>query len=331
MKKELFIVGAGISGLYLASLLEDYYEITILEARDRIGGRVFSIDGHDMGPSWIWSHHKQMLGLLNSLGIKVFEQYNNGCALYDTKDKVELFNPQPSPVSLRVDGTLSLLIDKLYQNLKRTKIILNERVEFLNNLDDMVDIKTNKSIYKADKVIVTLPPRLAAHLEYKPELSPKERLKLTQTQTWMGNSAKCVVTFHTSFWRDKNLSGFVFSNQGPLSEIHDASTKDEAALFGFLSSSADMKNLEQNVLSQLERIFSITKDDIRSIYFVDWREENLTATKDDARPLREHPSYGIDIEHFNGKILFSATEYSYEEGGYLEGALIRANQIAESL
>jgi len=49
--KKIIIIGAGLSGLYLASLLEDTYDVLILEARDRVGGRALSIDGHDLGPS----------------------------------------------------------------------------------------------------------------------------------------------------------------------------------------------------------------------------------------------------------------------------------------
>jgi monoamine oxidase len=49
MKKKLIIIGAGISGLYLAHILEGIFDITILEARERVGGRIYSIAGHDMG------------------------------------------------------------------------------------------------------------------------------------------------------------------------------------------------------------------------------------------------------------------------------------------
>ena len=41
MPPHVCIVGAGISGLRCATvLLEQSYEVTIIEARDRIGGRV---------------------------------------------------------------------------------------------------------------------------------------------------------------------------------------------------------------------------------------------------------------------------------------------------
>jgi monoamine oxidase len=45
MKQKVVIIGAGISGLYLAYLLEEKFDVTILEARDRVGGRIYSIYG----------------------------------------------------------------------------------------------------------------------------------------------------------------------------------------------------------------------------------------------------------------------------------------------
>jgi len=331
MAEKLLIVGGGLSGLYLALLLEDIYEVTILEARDRLGGRIFSIDGHDMGPSWIWSHHKNMLTLVNDLNLELFPQYNTGYALYDTKDKIELFNPPPSQPSARMSGSLTLLIDKLAQRLKCTKIILDEKVKSLEDLGDEVKVQTDNASYLAHKVIVTLPPRLSANLSFIPALSSEQYLKLSQTQTWMGNSAKCVIEFKTAFWREKDLSGFVFSNQGPLSEIHDASTKEVAALFGFVSSQADMKNLERDIRTQCKRVFGIDDEEIVKIHLLDWRKEVFTSTHEDSLALIEHPRYGIDLSHHNKKVLFSSTEFSFEEGGYLEGAILRAKEVAKIL
>ena len=58
-KPDVLVVGAGISGLAAARRLSDYgARVTVLEARDRIGGRLWSIQGSegrvfDMGASWI--------------------------------------------------------------------------------------------------------------------------------------------------------------------------------------------------------------------------------------------------------------------------------------
>lgn len=81
----------------------------------------------------------------------------------------------------------------------------------------------------------------------------------------------------------------------------------------------------------MKRVFDIDTEDILKIHFVDWRGESFTSTKKDTFGLREHPVYGIDITHFKNKLFFSATEYAHREGGYLEGALIRAKEVAKVL
>ncbi|KAI9802995.1 MAG: hypothetical protein M1825_002228 [Sarcosagium campestre] len=59
---RICVVGAGMAGLRCAEvLLNSGFEVTILEARDRIGGRIHQLDhmGHmiDMGPNWIHGTH----------------------------------------------------------------------------------------------------------------------------------------------------------------------------------------------------------------------------------------------------------------------------------
>ncbi len=330
-KKSLVIVGAGISGLYLASLLQKNFNITILEARERIGGRIYSINGHDMGPSWVWSHQKNVLNLMRSLNIKLFAQYSTGAALYDTKERVETFTAPPSTPSARVDGSLSLLIEKLHTSLKNSEIIRYEKVNSIAQFSDCIKITTQNKIYESDFVVVTLPPRLCAKLSFTPELPKALKSTMQNTPTWMGNSAKCVVVFKNAFWKTMGLSGFAFSVVGPLAEIHDACTKKQAALFGFVNLNTDMRTLKEDVKQQMLRLFQIDESEIISIDFVDWKAEQFTAVNADKKSLTAHPNYGIDTKEFSNKILFSSTEFSSEEGGYIEGAVVQAKKVADYL
>jgi len=330
-KKHLTIVGAGISGLYLAYLLQEDFEITILEARERIGGRIFSLDGHDMGPSWVWPHHTNVLELIENLGLKLFRQYTKGYALYDTKDKLEIFNAPASSPSFRLEGSLSKLVEALHQNLKNVKIHYGDVVKSIEVEANSVSIKTSKKSYESDTVVVTLPPRLAANLAFTPKLPSHLEEQMKETQTWMGNSAKCVVEFKTPFWRDRGLSGFTFSHLGPLGEIHDASIADKPALFGFVNLNADMQNFETNVRAQMKRLFEIDDSEIVSIYLLDWKRELFSSVKEDASSRGAHPQYGINTQSYSPRVFFSSTEFSYEEGGYIEGAIINAKKIATQI
>jgi monoamine oxidase len=53
---HVLVLGAGIAGLAAARALSQLgYGVTVLEARDRIGGRCWTVDGVDLGAEWIHS------------------------------------------------------------------------------------------------------------------------------------------------------------------------------------------------------------------------------------------------------------------------------------
>ncbi|HSR73737.1 MAG TPA: FAD-dependent oxidoreductase [Sulfurovum sp.] len=330
-KKKLLIIGAGLSGLYSAVLLQERYDVTVLEARERTGGRIMAMGGHDMGPSWVWAHQKNILRLIESLGLELFPQYTHGLALYDAPDGVQRFNPSAGVPSFRVKGGISQIVAALEKRLHKA-VNFNEKVLSLIESDEKIVVKTVSKSYEADKVISTLPPRLAAEsIVYSPSLPSTLHTQLQNIPTWMGYSAKCVIEYPEAFWREEGVSGFAVSHLGPLAEIHDASTSDKAALFGFVHSRADYEDLQERIITQLKRLYGAKAENPTKIYLVDWKKENCTSTPLDAMPLSEHPSYGFAATHFHDKLFFSGTESAFSEGGYLEGAIVSAMQVAKSL
>ncbi len=331
-KQELIIIGAGLSGLYTAVLLQDKFNVTLLEARDRLGGRILTKDGHDLGPSWVWPHQSNILRLIRHYKLELFTQYTEGYALYDTPGYVQRFqSPHASP-SARVAGGLQTLIEALASTLPSDMIHLNREVTKISCSDKRVHVETDHTSFEADYVVSTLAPRLACeNIRFEPPLDEEVYQKMLQTPTWMGHTAKCVIEFQEAFWKEQGLSGFVFSHVGPLSEIHDASTKDKPALFGFLHPKHSTRDIETQVKEQMKRLFADKSELITKIYCKDWKEEKFSSTKHDHQGLSEHPSYGLNLSHCDEKLFFIGTETAYDNGGYLEGAVISALNIAKRL
>lgn len=331
-KPKLIIIGAGLSGLYCAYLLQNDYEVTILEARSRMGGRVLGVGEHDLGPSWIWSHQKNILQLVDELGLELFTQHTEGMALYDTPAGIQEFTPPPQAPSARITGGIIRLVEALYLKLDKHVLHFNEVVTAISSSDDKLNVTTQTGSYTADKVISTLPPRLALqNIKYSPDLDSKTKLTMQNIPTWMGHASKCVIEYKNAFWQSQGRSGFAFSPLGPLSEIHDACTQNHAALFGFALKGGDEKTIKQDIISQLVRIFGEDAEDFSDFHLIDWKKEPFSSTADDALGLTAHPNYGLSITHFNHQLFFSGTETALDEGGYLEGALISADQTAKEL
>lgn len=72
------IIGAGLSGLAAAyALKQAHWDVTVLEARNRIGGRVLSYSFKDsdlvceLGAEWVGESHERMKALCQDFGIKL--------------------------------------------------------------------------------------------------------------------------------------------------------------------------------------------------------------------------------------------------------------------
>ncbi|KAF7554072.1 hypothetical protein G7Z17_g3150 [Cylindrodendrum hubeiense] len=86
--KKVIVVGAGISGLRAASVLRRHgLDVVLLEARDRIGGRICASSepgkNRDLGAAWMHeTSQNRLVKLIPKLGVEYY--YDDGAPLYYT-------------------------------------------------------------------------------------------------------------------------------------------------------------------------------------------------------------------------------------------------------
>lgn len=108
---DYIVVGAGFAGLACARVLQRAgHGVRVLEARDRVGGRVRAATlGNrrvDVGGQWIGAGHDTLRALARAAGVSVLPQYGQGSRLLHLStdgDRVRRYNglfPKVSPLAL---------------------------------------------------------------------------------------------------------------------------------------------------------------------------------------------------------------------------------------
>lgn len=117
---DVIIIGAGLSGLYTAQLLQNVgTKVLVVEARDRPGGRTFTEKGIDLGGQWVGSSHKRVLNLLKKFGLETYPQYHEGKHISNFDDNISYYSSNISESN--DDKSLQEIIaklDKLSQNFQ---------------------------------------------------------------------------------------------------------------------------------------------------------------------------------------------------------------------
>ena len=354
---RIAIIGAGLSGLYAACLLEQQgiTDYVLLEARDSLGGRMVSAaaspahsnrtDRVDLGPTWFWPGYQHELGeLVEALGLASFAQHEAGDmvvqrSLQEAPMRVPGY--ANSPPSMRLVGGMGALVDALHQRLDNTRIHTGQVVRRLRRAGDgpaqQVELDSDNAsghttTWRADHVLLALPPRLLeCSITFEPPLPPALAQQWRATATWMAPHAKYVATYDTAFWREQGLSGEARSGFGPLGEIHDASMPGgSAALFGFFNvpdgvrQSVPEEVLLKHCRAQLVRLFGSQAGAPQAEFIKDWALELYTTTAADRGGAGEHasaPATAAATGPWSGHLTGIASEWSPQFPGYVAGAI----------
>ncbi|CAF1380534.1 unnamed protein product [Rotaria sordida] len=342
---NIVIVGAGVAGLtcarHLTHLLKKRpHKITVLEARDRVGGRTLSIPelNLDLGASWIFSSHTAALSLAHELNISTINQYESGMSLissgYSGIKRMTLGSIHHGAKRLK-GGTSSLcttiLTELTTKNRTTVTIALNSPVmsiAYETNKTINVKLRNNSSIL-ADYVVLALPPKLLiSTINLTPELSPSLIKQLNNCDTWMASTCKAILQYERAWWKDQNLSGFAVSRHSKAQEWHDASSNSCNALFVFCLAGTT----KQQVIDATVEIFGNEAMNPTAVYMIDWSREVFTSSSiNDNTGGHAYVNDECRQPQWNGRLWLGNSEVSNSDGGFVEGAVRRGTQVADQL
>ncbi len=358
MREPIIVVGAGLSGLYVAYQLQNAgNRVILIEARARSGGRIFSETDLeesarvDLGATWYWpATNPQFSSLVRHFNLQNFPQFNEGTILSELHGgKIQQFSASRSQQveSRRLAGGLASLVEKLQTSLNNVKLMFNTKVRSIRLLPNSgvelsLECQGEPQLIRASTVVMTIPPRLLAQNILADPPWPADLLqRWNKSATWMAPHAKFIAAYDKPFWRDAGFSGTASSEIGPMVEIHDASDMalTSPALFGFIGYSSSQRakigaeQLKQQAVAQLGRLYGHQALHPRWIRLQDWSSDAETASSLDQHPPRYHPIYQAPElpAEWREYLFLAGTEFAPVSGGFLEGALEAATQAVSQV
>jgi monoamine oxidase len=241
----------------------------------------------------------------------------------------------------RIDGGAHLLCLALAQRLGE-RVRLRHPVCGIDQDDDGVvvhsvsDVDGTRPEYRADRVVVAVPPLLAQRIEFRPAL----RAPRATAATGRGCAVKVHLGYPAPVWREHGLSGWSVSTHGPLLSTVDDSPPDESAgvLTGFVTGAAAsafsaLSSAKQRdaALSHTRRLFPQLPRPTRCAV-TDWLAEKYSrgcyaALFGPGDWLRLGPT--LTAPH--GRVHWTGTETSLEFFGLMEGAIRSGRRVATEL
>ncbi len=333
---DVVVLGAGLSGLLTAWRLQQAgRDVVVLEARDRIGGRLARPEAEavDLGASWVWDTERHVHALLRELGIATFPHHDDGIDLYD--DGVALHRgrlPRSHVPERRIVGGAHGIAAALAARVDGIRPGVAARAVTI--LPDGLAVQTDGGALTARHVVAALPPALLVRSVDLPPLPEATRQALAHCPTWMADVAKVVVRYPDRPWRAAGLSGRAASRAGPLVEVHDLSGPGGAdpALFGFVPRELAREGWRDRIVPQLVRLFGPGVAAPLAVHARAWWEERYTVAPDTpagSPRLLGHPALRAPL--LDGRLHLVSTETSGVSPGHMDGAVERAEAVAARL
>ncbi|XP_023238270.1 amine oxidase [flavin-containing] B-like [Centruroides sculpturatus] len=221
---------------------------------------------------------------------------------------------------------------------------LNSPVATIHQLADGVMVKTlNGDIYRANYIIMAIPPMLQMKIHYDPPLPPIRNQMIQRCP--MGSVMKAILYYRTPFWRAKGFCGTALidtDEEHPIAGTFDDTKPDGSypAIVGFVPTDC-VRNLATRTKEERKQIFAKCyadvfglKEFLEPIHYEEynWMAEQYSGGCYTAMfPPGFLTRYGKVIREPVGRMYFAGTETAVSWSGYMEGAIQAGERAAREV
>lgn len=216
---RIVVVGAGMSGLVAAwELSRAGHDVTVLEARERVGGRVLSLrspfaPGHvaEAGAARIPPEHDLTLRYALHFGLELDPFYpGTGFYLRFRNGERELIPPDTflaeRPDFVKIRGGSDRLPAAFAASLGE-RVITGSPVTDIAAGSTVSTRVRNGRTWESDRVLVTVPVPLLSSIRFSPALSAAKTEAMNGGFRYQ-SSTRVFVRFRTRFWEAEDLNGW---------------------------------------------------------------------------------------------------------------------------
>ncbi len=356
--KSVIIIGAGLSGLVAGyELIRAGHDVIILEARDRVGGRVHThrgdfSEGHyaEAGAARIPPHHDMTLGYIDHFDLSLepvypstgyYVMFSNGRRTLISAD--DFLNGRPWSTSVKhkeyvkIKGGMDTFPNAFAESMTKN-IHLSTIVEsIVQNSNGAIVSTTGGLEYAADRVLCTVPLPVLNRIQFSPPLST-EKMDASRGGYNYAASNKVFLQFANRSWEKESLNGW--GNTDWPEEIWQP-TWDREGYKGVLMSylrynraaevdAMSQDNRYQHILNRWTAIFPGVQENFEMGYSHSWALDEWSGGAWASPTFDQNSALGAYIGDAEGRIHFSG-EHASEFHGWMQGALLSGLRAASEI
>ena len=359
--KRVIIVGAGLSGLVAGyELTRAGHDVTILEARNRVGGRVFTLrtpfsDGHfaDAGAARIPLDHEMTIGYADHFELTLDPFYPESSYYVNlSSDERTLIsasdylnNPpwEGFPLNRKDFVKIRGGTDKLPQAFVDTltdQIHLATPVESIEqNADGIIVGVSDGTEYSADRALCTVPLPVLNRIQFSPQLSDA-KVEASSGGYDYAASTRVFMQFANRFWESEGLNGWgntdwpeeiwqpTWDRRGPRGLLMSYLFYDRAVELDQLSE----ENGIQHLLNRWTNVFPGVYDNIELEHSTShsWALQEWSGGAWASPTEEQNEALAARIGAAEGRIHF-AGEHASNYHGWMQGALVSGLRAATEI